>query len=188
MSAAFDFRASAERHRFTYDEFLRLGDTSVKQELIEGEIYDMASDGARTISWNAAINECLVRSLLGQPYRVIAEKTLRVTDYNAPSPDFWIYPRELALSEVTAATAVLAIEVSDTTLAYDRDVKAPIYAKGGLRDLWIVDCAARETLVFRLAEGGKYSPPMVAKASDPVAALLIPGLSLTLDALDFPAV
>lgn len=178
-----------EKRLFTVDEFERLCEDGLfgpdpDLELIEGEIFCMASDGARTISWNAAINEWLVTSLAGQPYRIIPDKTLKVGKRGAPKPDFWIYPRDLALSEVDAARALLAIEVADTSLSYDRDTKGPMYAKGGLRDYWIVDCAAREVLVFRLGAGGVYAPAQTVKADAAAEALLIPGLALTLDRLD----
>jgi len=174
---------------FTVAEFERLCEDGwfgpdPDVELIEGEIFSMASDGPRTISWNAAINEWLVTSLAGQPYRVVPDKTLKVGERSAPKPDFWVYPRDLPLSEVDAARTLLAIEVADTSLAFDRDTKAPMYARGGLRDYWIVDCAAREILVFRLGAGGAYLPPQTVKADAAADALLIPSLALIIDRLD----
>jgi Uma2 family endonuclease len=178
-----------EKRLFTIEEFERLCEdgwfgADPDLELIEGEIFSMASDGARTISWNAAINEWLVTSLAGQPYRIVPDKTLKVGERSAPKPDFWVYPRDLPLYEVDAARALLAIEVSDTSLSFDRDTKAPMYARGGLRDYWIVDCAAREVLVFRLGAGGVYATPQIVKADAAAQALLIPGLALIIGRLD----
>jgi Uma2 family endonuclease len=178
-----------EKRLFTVEEFERLCEdgwfgADADAELIEGEIFSMASDGPRTISWNAAIAEWLYASLAGQPYRIVPDKTLKVGERSAPKPDFWVYPRDLPLSEVDAARALLAIEVADTSLSFDRDTKAPMYAKGGLRDYWIVDCAAREVLVFRLSGGGVYAAPQTVKADETLHALQIPGLSLVIDKLD----
>lgn len=178
-----------QKRLFTVAEFERLCADGLLGpdpdfELIDGEIFAMASDGDRTISWNAAIAEWLFASLAGKPYRIVPDKTLRVGPVSAPKPDFWVYPRELALSEVDAARALLAIEVADSSLSYDRDIKAPMYAAGGLREYWVVDCAARETLVFRLGPGGAYAPPRVMKADAAVEALLVAGLALVIDRLD----
>lgn len=179
------------RHRFTCEEFQRLYDAGVfpdfpDLELIEGDITEMPADGPVTIGWNAAVNRWLVGALAGQPYWVIPDKTLRVTTYNAPKPDFWVYPASVPLREVTAATALLAIEVADTSLEIDRDLKAPIYEKGGLPEYWIIDCNARQVLAYRLGPDG-YGAPRIVPADEPLACATIPGLSLRLDALDLPA-
>lgn len=181
------------KHRFTVSTFHRLWEEGFfpgypALELLEGEIYEMPEDGARTISWNTAIAEWLYGILAGKPYRIVPDKTLRVSDTSAPKPDFWIYPRDLSVSEVTAARCLLAIEVADTSLPYDRDIKAPIYAAGGLRDYWIIDVVAREILVHRLGPDGRYGQPTVVKAEAAASALLIPEVSLRLADLDIPPV
>jgi len=63
----------------------------------------------------------------------------------------WFEIAELnpATSYLPLTGAFLVIEVADTTLARDRDVKAPEYAKAGLAELWIVHVEAQETLVLR---------------------------------------
>ncbi len=52
---------------------------------------------------------------------------------------------------------LLVVEVADTSLGYDRAVKAPLYAARGVPELWIVDLAAREVEVHRAPEGGRYT-------------------------------
>ena len=51
------------------------------------------------------------------------------------------------------------IEVSDTSLAYDRTVKIPLYAKFGIPEVWIVDVAATTVEVSRDPKHEQYPPP-----------------------------
>ena len=48
---------------------------------------------------------------------------------------------------------LLLIEVSDTTLAYDRGVKLPLYAKAGITEVWIVDLAGKLSVVTPAPQG-----------------------------------
>ena len=52
-------------------------------------------------------------------------------------------------SHPTAADALLVVEVADTTLRYDLEIKRPLYARAGVAELWIVDIDRRELHVFR---------------------------------------
>jgi Uma2 family endonuclease len=54
---------------------------------------------------------------------------------------------------------LLLIEVSDTTLRYDRQTKLPLYARVAIPEVWIVDLAARQIAAFRApgAERGEYT-------------------------------
>jgi Uma2 family endonuclease len=90
------------------------------------------------------------------------------------------------MTGVTGASVSLVIEISDSTLDDDRDIKAPIYEKGGVRDYSIVDCQKKELLVFRLGENGAYGEPTIVSADEPVEALLVPGLTLRLNDLRLP--
>lgn len=89
-------------------------------------------------------------------------------------PDF--YRAEFALGTDT----LLVIEVSDTTLRYDRDVKVPLYARHGVPEAWIVDVQNDALLVWGDLRDGRYERHTVLArpASATVAAL--PGLTLNL--------
>ena len=78
---------------------------------------------------------------------------------------------------------LLVIEVSDSSLAYDLRVKAPLYARHGVPDYWVVD-AVRETIrVHRAPADGAHTDVEEYEAHDSVAALLLP-VTIRLDTLD----
>jgi Uma2 family endonuclease len=179
------------RHKITLAEARRMWDAGVfpdypDLELIDGELYEMPSDGVVTISWNAAVNRRLIASLDDQ-YVIVSDKTLKVAETSGPKPDFYVYPASIPLAQVSAANVLLVIEISDSTLEHDRDTKAPLYEQGGVQDYWIVDCQKRRVLVFRSRADGKFGEPATFEADRPVEARLIPGLALRLDDIHLPA-
>lgn len=179
--------AAAVLHRFTLEEFhevwrASLHRTGLSYELLDGGIYEMPADGPRTIEWNAAINRWLVRTL-PDAYVVIPDKTLRAGEFWGPKPDFYVFDARLHASEVTGADVLLAIEVSEATLADDLRLKRPRYEQSGVRELWIIDVDGRRILVHRLGPDSAYGEPLQVAFDEAVSAVLVPGLSLRLSDL-----
>lgn len=172
--------AEPVRHRITRAEYHAMAaagvfDPDLDLELIDGELIEMPADGHRTIEWNAVFARWLFDSL-GPDFMIIPDKSLEISPHDEPKPDFWIFDASLKVSEVTGADVLLIIEIADTTLRLDLR-KADIYARGGVREYWLVDVERRRVLVHRLDNGG-YGEPAVVAAEETVAATLIPGLKL----------
>jgi Uma2 family endonuclease len=73
-------------------------------------------------------------------------------DISEPQPDVAVLaprPDEYSQSHAGPSEILLLVEVSDITLAFDRDSKAPYYASSGIRECWIVDLAGDQILVMR---------------------------------------
>jgi len=147
------------RRRLTVEEYHHLVDAHVlgdddKFELLEGDLVAMSPQEpphARVIAW---LNRVLIRSL-SDDYQVRPQLPLTLAR-SEPEPD---------LAVVTAAeaeraprhpeSALLVIEVADTTLRMDRLVKAPIYAEAGVVEYWIVNVAARQVERHREPDAGQ---------------------------------
>lgn len=117
-------------------------------ELIEGELVTMSP----THLPHGRITAQLIRKLgncISEGYEVVDGGSLRLNDYNEPMPDICIARTGITADVLSPADCVLVIEVSDSTARKDRLVKAPLYAKAGIPELWIVDLGAGETLVYR---------------------------------------
>jgi Uma2 family endonuclease len=83
-----------------------------------------------------------------------------------PQPDLAVLGRRedrYTGGHPTAADVLLIVEVSDSTLRYDRDVKAELYAKHGIPELWVVDVPDRRLHVFRQPRDGRYAERFVAE-------------------------
>jgi Uma2 family endonuclease len=94
-----------------------------------------------------------------------------------PRPDVTVLPGAFDdYADAPLASAVLLlVEVSDTTLRYDRGTKAALYATDGIPDYWLVNLRARTLEVRRRPEGGEYLLLDVSHEGESVAPLSAPG-------------
>jgi Uma2 family endonuclease len=136
-------------HRFSVAEYYEMAETGLlgedaRVELIEGEIIDMTPIGSR----HAACLRRLMRLFEGLGDRAIvqAQSPIRLDDYSEPQPDLTVLqyrPDFYAAGHPGPDDVLLAVEISDTSAAYDREVKVPLFARTGIPETWLVDLAAR---------------------------------------------
>jgi Uma2 family endonuclease len=122
--------------------------------------------------------------VVGTPIDVITETTLYIAADEFREPDFLFWPRSIPLRQVTAASALLIVEVADTSLSYDLDTKAPTYARLGLPELWVINAQTLVTTIHRGPEPGGYADVRKAALSEPLEPLHAPHLVVRLDTLD----
>ena len=175
------------RHKVTVEELTQLVRGGFfaepgRVELIEGIIVEMPREGFDHADGKMAAGEWLMKSLPAS-FRVMIDTTLHLPPHDAPSPDAWVYPREIALKDVKGADVALVIEVADSSLLKDREVKAPLYARFGVQEYWIIDLETRNTLVFRPTGEGEYGEPEVFGPHVTMECRSIPGLAFRLEDL-----
>ena len=153
----------ATRKRFTVDDYYRMAATGIlsendRTELIEGEIIEMSPIGDPHMN---AVNRAtmIFARGIGDKVVVSVQNPAFMDRYNVPQPDVvLIRPREGFYGEgkPNPEDVVLLIEVSDTSLRFDRKVKAPIYARNGIREVWIIDLQGEAIYVYREPRGNTY--------------------------------
>jgi Uma2 family endonuclease len=152
------------RHRLTVADFRRMGEVGIlrpddRVELIAGEIIDMSPIG----SLHAALVARLASALgqrVGETAIIWTQNPLALDDTSQPQPDLAVLrPRAdfYAAAHPGPADVLLVIEVADTTLAFDLDVKVPLYAAAGIPEAWVIEAASRRTHVFRRPVNGRYT-------------------------------
>lgn len=152
-----------QRHRITADDYQRMGAAGVlgpdlRIELIDGEIIDMAPIGTRHWSTVTRLDR-LLQVAVGERAIVSAQSSFRLDDYSEPEPDVALFkPRAdfYAQALPTPADTLLVIEVADSSIRYDRQVKLPLYARRGIPEVWIVDLDANLLRVHREPAGDDY--------------------------------
>ena len=178
------------RHRISVHDYHRMAEVGVlapdaRVELIEAEIIEMAPTAKDHQSIVDQLNRMLVLAV-GDDAIVRVQGSVRLSQWSEPGPDVVLlaprpdfYRSEFALGTDT----LLVIEVSDTTLRYDRDVKVPLYARHGVPEVWIVDVQNDALLVYGDLRDGKYErhDALDRPATAPVTRL--PGLTINLTAL-----
>jgi Uma2 family endonuclease len=133
-----------DRRRFTVEEYHRMGEAGVlgeneRLELIEGEIVEMAPIGDRHVESVMQLTR-LLAPLLGEQVLIGIQNPLRLGESGEPQPDLVVLKDRGGRKGVPGPEDVLLlIEVSDTTVAYDREVKLPLYARAGIAESWLVD-------------------------------------------------
>ncbi len=154
-----------------YEQLIELGafhDEPV--ELVRGALVTMSPQGEPHI-WSTARLHRLLVTQLGDEWQVRSHSSLPTTDDSMPEPDVAVVPFDPAGRRPTSA--VLVVEVSFSSLRFDRGVKAAIYAEASVPTYWVVDLIGRRVHVHTEPREGSYQRLATHAA----------GASLTIDGL-----
>lgn len=175
------------KHLITCDEFERMGDVLVftegaRLELLEGEIIEMSPIGsphaACVYRLNALFAPLIGRAIIG------VQNPIRLGDISEPQPDVFLLrskPDYYASGHATPDEVLLVVEVSDTSLAFDRHRKRPMYAAAGIAELWIVDIAGEVIEIATDPRTDGYASILRRGRGEHVVPSCFPDLSLGVD-------
>ncbi len=140
----------AQPRLWTLAEYYALGEAGFLEhtELVEGAIIAMTPQGPEHSSSLTFANQLLVTAFGGTHF-VRVQLPLAVGERTELEPDFALIPRDKFDPARHPSTADLVIEVSVTSLAYDRYEKASLYARAGVPDYWILNRNTRNLEVYR---------------------------------------
>ena len=96
----------------------------------------------------AQLNRILMRQL-PEDYSVRVQLPLDLSEDSQPEPDFAVVKNQAAFFDEHPKTAILVIEVADSSLEYDRMVKRPFYQDAAVAEYLVVDIAGKKLEVFR---------------------------------------
>jgi Uma2 family endonuclease len=179
-----------KRHRLRADDYQELGRAGIigpqmRVELLDGEIIEMAPIGTRHWAMVNRLDE-LLKQALGKLALVSSQSSFRLDDHSEPQPDLALFKRRddfYAGALPTPADTLLLIEVADSSLRYDREIKLPRYARSGVPEVWIVDLEANLLRMHREPQGDDYLQ-LSATATPGVTALAaLPGVTVDLTGL-----
>jgi Uma2 family endonuclease len=175
------------RFRFTTDEYEQMIAAGIlteedRVELIEGEIIEMRPIGDDHVFAVNNLTEMLVRRLAGQAV-VSIQNPIRLSGRSRPQPDIALWRPAKRRSLPGPDDILLLIEVADSTLAFDRDVKLPLYARAGIVEVWIVNLIDKRIEVYRQPAEGGYRSVEFAGQDEVVSPLSFPGVELSVEAI-----
>jgi Uma2 family endonuclease len=176
------------RHCFTVAEFERMGEAGIfakdaRLELIEGEIVEMSPIGSRHAACVKFLSRYLNRAI-GDEALVSTQDPIQLDDYSEPQPDVALLRLRddfYRHAHPTPDDVLLIIEVADTTLDYDRLVKVPLYARAGIREVWIVNLPAEQIEIYAEPAGDAYQIIKQLKRGEEARAHSIPRLVVSAD-------
>ena len=174
--------------RWTRQEYDRMAEAGIfspneRVELLEGEIVTMTSQRS---PHSAAIGlaDAALRQAFGSAYWVRIQLPLIVDPNSEPEPDLAVVPgapREYVHEH--PRTALLVMEIADSTLQKDREHKTPIYARAGIPEYWIVNLADRCLEVYRdpvvsAGQPARYQSAREIARTETIFPLSIPHVSI----------
>jgi len=180
------------RYKLTIEDYHKLGEVGIlnessRVELIEGELIQMAPIGTSHVWAVTRLNHLLVQTV-GDRAFVSPAGSVRMPPISEPQPDFALLRPPAHDSKPPAPhpeNVLLIIEVSDTTLRYDRGRKLRLYARSGIQEFWVVDVNARVVECYRDPHDGTFRHKTVVGKGGEVSIAALPGTRIAVDAI-FP--
>jgi Uma2 family endonuclease len=171
--------------RFRVDEFRKMTEAGILPEesgweIIDGYLIDKMTIGSRHASIVNKLTRILI-SMLGERAIVSIQNPIHIDEYNEPEPDIALLgPREdfYESSLPTAAETFLVVEVSDSTLGFDREIKLNLYAEAGITEVWLVNLVDDTIEQYSSPENGRYGSMTTVKRGTNINSLSVDGLSL----------
>lgn len=161
--------------------------TDVRLELMEGEIIEMAPIGSAHAAVVNSLAATLNRACEGRAI-VSVQNPIVANERSVPQPDIALLRMRADNyfdAHPKATDVLLVIEVADATLRFDLEQKAPLYARAGIPELWVVDLQVCVLHVHREPAEGGYMRKLRADVTDTLAASAISGVSLSIGSI-FP--
>ena len=172
--------------RAEYDRLVALGAFEGQPiELIGGQLVVAEPQGAYHASGISRL-EYVVRAVLPDGWIVRTQAPVSLDDESEPEPDLVVVPGRPGDYDVAhPAHPALAVEVAESSLAFDRQHKGSLYARAGIQDYWIVDLVGRVLEVHRdpgrdpsAAYGWRYRSLTALRSGDVVVPLAFPSSRL----------
>lgn len=130
--------------RFTLDEYNRLAELNFfneddRVELVRGEIIQMIAKGTPHSVCGTRLNREITK-LIGDRATARTQEPLQLPPNSAPEPDYAIVQNredDYLASHPDSEDVIMVIEISDSSLSYDQEIKLKLYAESGIQNYWI---------------------------------------------------
>lgn len=172
--------STIKKYLFTVDDYHRMGEAGIiaedeKVELLQGEIVEISPIKSPHAGTVKLLNR-LFNSRIGDNYIIAVQDPVRLDEYSEPEPYLSVLNfREdmYILSHPIAADTLLVIEVADTSLTIDREIKMPLYAAAGVPEAWIINLSEKQVEVYTQPSPNGYSQIRIFRKGDHIEHALI---------------
>lgn len=173
---------------FTVADYYHLAESGVlreddRVELLDGQVVAMTPIGPRHAGCVKYLNAVLFRALRGVATLAVQDP-LHLDERSEPQPDLAVVlPRADSYRgrHPNPRDTLLVIEVADTSAAYDREVKIPLYSRAGIPEVWLVDLEADGIEVYREPRDEGYASIRRAARGDTITPMNFPSVTLRVD-------
>lgn len=178
--------------KLSVSEYQRMTDGGVfdpaddrRLELIHGELREMSPIGdlhAYFLEW---LIDWVASNLPRNKLWLAVQGPLALAELESvPQPDMiWFRRQDYRHRRPLPNDVLLLIEVSDSSLRYDREVKGPLYAQAGIQEYWIVNVPEETIEIYRQPLGARYGSVTTLRRGEAARSLAFPDVPLALDEL-----
>lgn len=178
------------RKKFTVGQYHQMIESGIlterdRVELLQGEIIEMSPIGRQHAACVDRLTELFVREL-GFRAIVRVQNPIQLSNSSEPQPDFAILQRRsdfYADGHPQSQDVFALVEVSDTTIEFDRTVKVPLYAKDNIAEVWIVDLNAEAVQIYREPSASGYQQLQTFRRGQSVSFQAFTDIQFTVDQL-----
>lgn len=152
-------------------------------ELVGGEIVPMSPKGRRHEIDRGALAFRFSRAAPEGVF-VVSGPQLNLAEDTYAVPDVLVRPAAIKTPDMRGGDALLVVEIADTSLAYDLQTKARLYASHGVREYWVINAATLAATIYSEPSGSTYATIRETAAGGLISTALAPALAVSLAALD----
>ncbi len=168
--------------RPTYHRLGREGSFDGRRvQLVDGVVIEMSPMGAPRADVVTQLTRWLIRTAADE-ILVRVQLPLALSVDGEPEPDFALVPSGRHRGD-HPSTALLVIEVADSSLAFDLGPKALLYARAKIPEYWVIDLEREETVVHRTPRAGKYTSVRKHGTRHQLVSVAVPSVRVQLAAL-----
>ena len=180
--------AAPTRRRFTVAEYYAMAEAGIlapdeRVELLDGDVIAMPPIGDWHASRVKRLNNFMLPPLQGRAIVSVQDPT-RLDDASEPQPDVMLLRWRDDFYEgghPGPDDVLLLIEVSDTTVDYDRSAKLAAYASAGIPEVWIVNRPDRRIESYSDPSGDEYATVRHYGVGESIAPWAFPDIVLQVD-------
>jgi len=181
--------------KWTVKEYHKLGEMGIfnpeeRVELLSGNIIKMSAKGTAHTSATRR-TASLLRDLLGNQAAIYTQDPIALDDNSEPEPDIAVVridPFDYATHHPTPSEVYLIIEVADSSLTFDREIKAKAYARSGIADYWVLNVGDRQLHVFREPTENGYQSEVILAETASISPIEFPAFNIAIQEMLPPLV
>lgn len=176
------------RRKFTVEQYHKMVESGILTEdervqLIRGEIIEMSPIGTKHAACvNRLVN--LLVQLLGKRIILASQNPVALNENSEPQPDVALLkPRDdfYATAHPQPQDILLLIEVADSTVVYDREVKIPLYAEANIIQVWLVDVNEQIVEVYQQPTAAGYQLLQKFTRGESLSITALPDVNISVD-------
>lgn len=174
--------------RWTVEEYHRMIAAGIfapgqRLELLDGQIIEMIPQEPPHASQTSSISNDFVLWFASKAW-IRCQLPVTLSENSEPEPDIAVVridPNRYRDRHPSPSDIFLIIEIADSTLSYDRNRKAKLYAKANIPEYWIVNLNQRQVIVLRQPEDQQYQIEQILQPTDSIAPLAFPEIVIDLE-------